>query len=247
MIASLPMYDRPDTRAANDRLWSLVRANLPEEPPLPDSLTRSADLWDDWLLPDLVFSQTCSLPYRAKLKGKVRIIGTPVLKIDCAAGLYFSQIVIRKSDSRRCLGEFNGARLAINDDLSQSGWGSIHGMALAQSVEFNEVIATGAHQNSVRAIAENRADIAAIDAVTWEMLLRSEPLLDELQIIARTPATPATPYITGPNHDPEVLYDALESAIASLSEQDRQALCLSGVTRLAESAYLDQPTPPRRP
>jgi hypothetical protein len=26
VIASLPMYDRPETRAANDRLWQLIRS-----------------------------------------------------------------------------------------------------------------------------------------------------------------------------------------------------------------------------
>ena len=29
MIAALPMYDRPELQAANDRYWALIRAGLP--------------------------------------------------------------------------------------------------------------------------------------------------------------------------------------------------------------------------
>ena len=76
MIASLPMYDRPETQAANDRLWTLVRAN--SDDPLPPALTRGEDPWDHWQAPDLTLSQTCSLPYRARLHDKVALVGTPV-------------------------------------------------------------------------------------------------------------------------------------------------------------------------
>ena len=65
MIATLPMYDRPETRAANDRFWDLIRSHLDEA---PEELSR-----DDfhWLHPDLLLSQTCSLPYRTALQGRV--------------------------------------------------------------------------------------------------------------------------------------------------------------------------------
>ena len=61
MIASLPMYDRPETRAANDNLWALVRKNYAGD--LPESLTRTGDIWDHWHSPDLAVSQTCGYSF----------------------------------------------------------------------------------------------------------------------------------------------------------------------------------------
>ena len=51
MIASLPMYDRPETAAANDRLWQGVRERLGQG---PEHLTRGGDLWAQWQSPDLI-------------------------------------------------------------------------------------------------------------------------------------------------------------------------------------------------
>ena len=62
MIASLPMYDRPETAAANDRLWQGVRTRLGEG---PEHLVRAGDPWEHWQSPDLLLSQTCGLPFRS--------------------------------------------------------------------------------------------------------------------------------------------------------------------------------------
>ena len=243
MIASLPMYDRPETRAANDRFWSLIRAGLPADLDAPETLTRSANIWNDWENPGLLLSQTCSLPYRARLHGKVTIVATPVQSIDCTPGHYFSQMVIRRSDKRSKVKDFDGARLAINDDLSQSGWGAAVTMAETHGISFGEVVTTGAHRNSAHAIAENHADIAAIDAVTWTLLTRHDEIVNDLKVIASTPSTPALPFITAHHGHAETLYAAIENAMTELSADDKNTLCLNGLTRLPESAYLDQPIP----
>ena len=64
MIASLGMYDRAETSAANDRFWALIRDNLRDAgESAPDALTRGADAyWTAWQSPELSFSQTCGVP-----------------------------------------------------------------------------------------------------------------------------------------------------------------------------------------
>ncbi len=101
MIASLPMYDRPSTRAANDRLWQGIRDRLRVAgQPAPEALTRSGSPWDHWQHPELILSQTCGLPYRAQLVGQVTLIASPVHDLDCPPGHYFSVIVARADDPR---------------------------------------------------------------------------------------------------------------------------------------------------
>ncbi|MFN3646541.1 MAG: hypothetical protein ACK4S2_08505, partial [Gemmobacter sp.] len=69
MQASLPMYDRPEVQAANDRLWAGIRDRLRAAGlAAPETLVRGRwPLWDHWTAPDLVLSQTCGLPYRSRL------------------------------------------------------------------------------------------------------------------------------------------------------------------------------------
>ncbi len=93
-------------------------------------------------------------------------------------------------------------------------------------------------------MAEGRADIAGIDALTWTLLREHDPVTDRLRVIAATDPTPALPYITAATRDPAPLRDALLGALAALSDADRAALHLRGIEALPASAYLAVPTPP---
>ena len=128
MIASLGMYDRAETAQANDNLWGLIRDRLRAEGhQAPDTLTRgSGAYWPAWEAPDLVFSQTCGFPYRARLHGTVTLIGTPDYGVaECPPGHYCSVFVARTDDDRGPLSAYSGAAFAFNDDLSQSGWAAV--------------------------------------------------------------------------------------------------------------------------
>ena len=55
MIASLPMYDWPEVRAANDRLWSAIADGLTARGiDAPARLNRDGELWDQWEAPELL-------------------------------------------------------------------------------------------------------------------------------------------------------------------------------------------------
>ena len=147
MIAALPMYDRPELRAETDRFWAAVRDALRARGiRAPDVLTRGLDPWDIWRSRELVFAQTCGLPYRAKLVDKVALIGAPVHG-DGPAGKYHSVIVARPGPIP------NPPRLAVNDALSQSGWANLCTWLDAQGRVPGAVLVTGAHQASAAAVA----------------------------------------------------------------------------------------------
>ncbi len=240
MIAALPMYDRAETAAANDRFWALIRDAYGAG---PAALTRSDDLWALWQSPELLLAQTCGYPLRARLWDRVKLVATPVLDLpDCPPGHYYSVIVVRRGSGD--LRALDGADFAYNEPLSQSGWAAAHSWAGTQGLRFGRKIATGAHRASALAVAEGRAFWAAIDAVSWAMMRRYDRFTDALEVLATTHPTPALPYITALTGDAEALARALAAAVAGLPAADREILLLRGVTRLDLAAYRAIPNPP---
>jgi ABC-type phosphate/phosphonate transport system substrate-binding protein len=212
----------------------------------PDSLTRGPDAyWPAWGAPDLVLSQSCGFPYRAKLHGKVTLIGTPDFGVQgCAPGYYRSVFVAGKSDPRRDVMQFDGASLAFNEDLSQSGWAAPQNFARIHGLSLRPTLRTGGHLLSARAVAEGRAEIAALDAITWEMIQRHEPFAAHLQVVGVTNPTPGLPYIGALGVDAGVMFDVIAAAIAALPDADKTALCLRGLVKIDAQTYLAVPTPP---
>jgi ABC-type phosphate/phosphonate transport system substrate-binding protein len=244
MIASLPMYDRPETREANDRLWSNIHANLAEvRPDAPPALTRDGDPWPHWLSPTLLLSQTCGLPYRQRLKDVVTLVAAPVHDLGDPPGQYHSVLIARASDTRDAFTDFEGARLAVNDLRSQSGWAAPQVMARDAGFVFADILTTGSHMASAMAVAMKAADIAAIDVVSWTIMERHDDFTRQLSVIDRTPSTPALPYVTSRPEDAPLLREALASAIAALTQQDRDTLCLHGVEAVERQDYLVVPSP----
>jgi ABC-type phosphate/phosphonate transport system substrate-binding protein len=246
MIASLPMYDRPETAGANDRLWHAIARGLRDRGVgAPAALDRTTDLWATWLSPDLLLSQTCGLPYRARLHPNVTLVASPICDLSGAPpGHYYSVLVVRRDDARRTLADFDGATIAVNDPLSQSGWAAPSAEAAREGIAFGRIVLTGSHRASARLVAEGGAEIAAIDALTWAMIRRWDDFAMGLRELATSEPTPALPWITAPHQDAETIAAALSEAIAALSPADRDILGLRGAIRLEPAAYLALPLPP---
>ncbi len=244
MIAGLPMYERPENAAAHDRFWTLIAAALRDHGiNAPDRLTRDVDPWELWRSPDLVLAQTCGLPYRSELHGKVTLVATPIHDLADPPGHYHSVIVAHADDPRDPTG-FDRCILAVNDGRSQSGWAAALDWAAETGITFQTTKLTGAHRASARAVANREADLAATDALSWEFLTRWDSFTDHLRVVAHTAATPALPYIAAKSADADATRTALHQAVAALAQEDKQALGLSGVTQIPASAYLAFPTPP---
>lgn len=247
MIASLPMYDRAETAPVNDRLWARIRDGMRAAGmEAPEALTRGADdLWPQWTAPDLALSQTCGFPYRSRLHGQVTLIGTPDFAVQgCPPGHYRSVFVARANDPRHDLADFDGAAFAYNEALSQSGWAAPQTHAAGLGLRLPPALRTGAHRLSALAVAEGRADLAALDAVTWRMLRRWDPAAAALREVAQTDPTPGLPYIAHRGADAPALFAIIAAAIAAMDAADREATGLVGLIRIPPEAYLAVPTPP---
>ncbi|WP_120501906.1 phosphate/phosphite/phosphonate ABC transporter substrate-binding protein [Roseovarius sp. EL26] len=245
MIASLSMYDRPETAASNDRLWAAIRTALGRG---PEILTRDGDVWDHWLSPNLILAQTCGYPFRARLHDKVTLVGTPVYDLhDCPDGHYYSVIVARADDPRDAPKDFAGARFAYNEALSQSGWAAPQNHATLNGFTFTNPIQSGAHRNSARMVAEGQADCASLDALSWKLMQRHDDFATNLKVVEHTTPTPVLPYITAKTQNPEPLFNAMTQAIAALSPEDRNTLAIKGITRIPAAQYLTIPNPAAPP
>ena len=219
MIASLPMYFRPETAGAHHRLWVLIRNQLRGEGiDAPENLSEPADLVSHWQKADILLSQTCGLPFATFLKDRAHLVGSSDHEIPgCPSGHYYSVFIKARSDRRADLKEFGGARLAFNGKDSQSGWGAPLNAAKARRMRFGSCLETGSHQESSRAVANGSADTAAIDAHSWRLISRYDDFTDRLCVFDSTPCTPGTPLIT--NH-PSLVTQLRRAVSAALSAYD---------------------------
>ena len=228
LIAVLPMYDRPGLRRETDELWHCIRDELRIRGiDAPTDLNRKTDPYAAWRNERLVLGQTCGLPFRQQLRDVVQLLGAPDYGIDgCDPGYYRSVWIVRKDDQRRDLASFLDARLAFNSRDSQSGYAAA--LDDAGGV-FAMEIQTGAHVESLRAIASGKADIAAIDAVTWRYAQNFETCISGLRVLGATKPTPGLPFITSRAFALEKVRTAVESGIEKLSVTCRKTLGIHGL------------------
>ncbi len=240
------MYDWPEIAWAHDALWGAIAERLNAEGiEAPAALERSRDAAAVWRHPGLVLSQICGFPAATGFRDSVRLVATPVYRVEgCEGPCYSSHIVTRKEEQGRTLADFTGRRFAVNLPDSLSGQVALVVAMQQEGLEPDDVewIGTGGHRASIRAVAEGRADLAAIDAVCWELAQRFEAVsVSRLQVIAQTPLRPAPPFVTCLARSPAEL-DCLRNALsgALLDEETaaaREALRIDGVAMLRSADY----------
>ena len=242
MIAYLGMYDRPELEKDNDLFWSAIRESLGEG---PQELDRQIDPWQAWQSPDLLLAQTCGCPFRTRLYGEVNLIGTLDYGLEgCPPGHYRSVFVARKGDGTARLRDFDRKCFAYNEGLSQSGWAAPLIHMQDRDILPGSLLESGGHRRSAQAVAEGKADFAALDALSWALMQEYDTFAQELCEVEWTSPTPGLPFITSIKTDPAPLYKAIEQAISDLPSENRQRLHLKGLVLISPSDYLAVPTPP---
>jgi ABC-type phosphate/phosphonate transport system substrate-binding protein len=219
--ASLPMYGPGVVDEANAALWAELRERLaaaddvdasllPESLSSPDDEKGRAGTHGLWLSPQLLMSQTCGGPLVTALCGQVSVVGTPCYSADGCVGSTYSSLLITRRELTPCsLREFRASTAAINSTHSLSGYTALMAAAAAvldqgqaeqgeapPRLFFRDVVATGGHQSSVEWVADGRADVAAIDCVTFGILQKHrQDLLENIEVFGRTPQLPGLPII----------------------------------------------------
>lgn len=178
--------------------------------PDPASLPPDAfDLAVLWQHPNLLLAQTCWGPLELWLNGCVRVVGQDDYSgMEGGDGeMYSSALVMRREEASSHVTEggpslialLTNKRLAYNVADSMSGY-----LALQRDLEsqgsslaiFSGHIISGGHRNSIRAVAEGRADVTAIDAKTWALAQQFEPTARALSVAGWTGKRKGLPFVT---------------------------------------------------
>lgn len=244
-LAALPMYDFPHLRDAHQALWATIAAGLARRGiAAPTELSWGLPLEDTWRSHDLLLGQTCGYPLVTRLQPDVRIVATPVYDAEgCEGAEHRSAIVVRADGPWRALADLRGARCAINSHDSNSGMNLLR----AEIAEiaggapfFSSVLVTGAHRLSLAAVADSRADVAAIDCVTLQLLRDAGEVGGDIRVLGWTRPSPSLPLITHASADGQVqaLREALREAIADPALiLELRALRIADFAVLPEGAY----------
>ncbi len=254
-VAGLPMYNVTPRLGAlwralvADTLDAFARAGGTREVALLDE--PFGELMPLWRRPDLLLSQTCGYPFRMLgLREVTRLVATPVFDVEGCDGARYSSVLVvsaaAHAQGATSLAACRGLRAAFNGADSHSGMNALrHAVApLAGGRDggrfFASVTAVGSHRNALVALAEGRADCAAIDCVSFACLRDALPeAMPRVRTIGFTASAPGLPLIasnTLGEREAAWLRDALDQALAADPARAR-ALRLRRFETLPAGAY----------
>lgn len=255
--ASLPMYDWPETAPAWDRFWEAIRAELAAAGiETETALRRRDDQHHGWLSPGLLLGQACGWPYMLMLRGQV----VPIGRFDFGlptnrAGDYYSVFItcpdmageITAPRDLAPLMARNDAIIAVNSMISQSGY-RVLGECVPSplTVPRGRILTTGSHRESIRAVADGRAHVAAIDAASWLLAQEHEPAVEKVAVAARSGDAPGLPLIVANRlrGHRKAVGEALTKVAANLADDIRSTLKLRGIAPASDEDYHVLERPP---
>jgi ABC-type phosphate/phosphonate transport system substrate-binding protein len=203
----------------------------------PDPATLPPDELDFhrlWLHPALLFAQTCWGPMELGLSRHVQVVGQPSYDAyEGGQGELYSSAIVMLADGAQSVASpddgsplipfdrIRGKRFTFNNLDSMSGLiGLTRDLeAMGESLDlFASRSESGGHRSSIVAIAEGKADVAAIDCESWVLAQRFEPAARKVAVVGWTGRRKGLPYISAAT-TPEKMVTALREALAGLAEQ----------------------------
>jgi len=248
MRASLPMYNLPEMRSANDAFWAALRdeAERLGLNGLPMHLEHHRPAVPSALEVDLIFSQVCGYPLQTIFRGQATLLGVPCYAVAGCEGATHAGVFIIHRDARfQSLKDLAGCRFAFNSIHSNSGM-NLPRRAVAEIAGgrhfFGMVIETGGHPASLDRVVAGEADATCVDCVTYAFCCDYRNAIRErTRVIAMTQPSPAIPYVTSAITPPDAV-EALRAALLHLGtapEYDavRAPLKLRAIMPADEAAY----------
>jgi ABC-type phosphate/phosphonate transport system substrate-binding protein len=208
--------------------------------------TDSRTLCDDHLF----IGHTCGYPLMKRLKNKLSPFCVPVFDAPGCHGLYNTSLFIASVNSKiQSLRDSYRGVAAFNGRDSNSGMNVFrHAVALLAQEKgrgqkfFSHLIESGSHKQSLIEVAEGRADVSAIDSVSFALIADAWPALaSDIRTIGYSVKTCGLPFVM-PNSrlkitNPKRLTLQLNKALSMLPAQHRQSLRLVNFLDIKLSDY----------
>jgi len=179
----------------------------------------------------------CGAPYvrrMAATKPPIELLAAPVWRGARYQDqpVYFSDVVVQHNSRFYNFADLRRALWTYNEVGSLSGY-AIMQAHLAEQGEtgdfFGATLQSGAHRQSIQMILEEQADVAAIDSVVLEQLLRAQPeIAQQLRPVAVLGPNPSMPWVVG-THLPQIIRRQLQQLFTTMHEDS------AGQTLLAQS------------
>ena len=186
--------------------------------------------------PRLFMGHTCGYPLMNHLQDAVTPFCVPVFNVSGVDGnLYSSRLIVAADSGIGSLAECGGRIAAVNNSDSNSGMNVLrHAVAKLNPAtpHFASVINSGGHLQSLTAVAEKRADVAAIDCVSYQFIEDRWPeLTARVRSIGDTIKTCGLPFVLPngnvPTTDTLEIMVTLNKALNKVDPQIRLQLHLS--------------------
>lgn len=261
-LAAYTMYAPEGLKPHIRTFWAGMAARLKDagQGGVPARLTWNQSEEDLWRAPNLLLTQTCGYPMMKGITGAVRLVATPSYAAPYVEGAeYRSLVVVPKTSDVTNIEGLRGRIAAINKPHSQSGYNALRRliadyvhMRVADDGDipdlcgghayFAKVITTGSHQSSLEALAKSKADVAAIDAVSFHLIGQENPALtDAVRLLTLTLPAPGLPLITAhwrPDDELQTLREALVDCLGDPKLRPAlDAMCITGFHFLDREAY----------
>jgi ABC-type phosphate/phosphonate transport system substrate-binding protein len=181
-----------------------------------------------------------------KLAGRVTLLATPSYDAPgCAAADYSSLVIVHKDAPWEEFRDLRGKTCAVNGAGSWSGHHALRTLIALEGGQgglFCAAIESGSHAGSIAAVAEGRADFAAVDCITHATLSRHKPAsVAATRVLCRTPAMPGLPLIAGPAASAKDIAAMREGLVVAAADPEladtRKCLGITSVHFLEESDY----------
>ena len=193
----------------------------------------------------LLLGHACGYPWLKKWAATHRPVCVPLFAVDgCEGARYSSWFITSANSTVTDLASARGKSVAVNNADSNSGMNVLR-HALAELCDgekfFAEVLMSGSHQQSIELVASERAQLAAIDAITFAFAMTEQPALQKrIRIIGQSAHTTAPPFIAPlgvSENDYPVITDALNECLRCLDEKHRHTLKLRGFQQVTTTDY----------
>lgn len=196
--------------------------------------------------PQMLLGHTCGYPLMHFLKTDCLPVCVPLFNVEGCQGKYYSSHLITPANSDiNTLADCQNQTVAINGPDSNSGMNVLrHAVSRlgARAPYFSEVLVSGSHLNSVRAVAKGEASLAAIDSISFALIKDEWPeLVEGVRNIGFTEKTCGLPFVVPANSaeltNSEMIIDALNTSLSNLAASERNHLHLIGFEKVQQQDY----------
>ncbi|HEY3308931.1 MAG TPA: phosphate/phosphite/phosphonate ABC transporter substrate-binding protein [Desulfuromonadaceae bacterium] len=191
---------------------------------------------------DMAF--VCAGPYvEGKKKFGMELLVMPIVK---GQPIYYSYIIVPKDSPAKRLQDLQGKTFAFTDPKSNSGK-LVPTYMLAKMNKtpggfFSSHRFTHGHDISIRAVAENLVDGAAVDSLIWDYVNRTTPeITAKIRIIEKSEPYGIPPVVVRPGLDPKLKKQISEIMINIASDrvgkEILQGMMIDGFVSADDSRY----------